>query len=168
MIRVVHPGSGSWFFTHPVSRIQGPKRHRIPDPDPFYNRTYKKKFMIDNFLLNKGYLFRLLMLRYHSICYPMSSLNRIAYVGTGNLRHSFAFCLLPVAIVSCFLVLILVVVHSRRYGNGNSDGNKAINWISVNILTFSNKGTCSNEYGAETLLMAHSWILIRIRNFAIE
>ncbi len=30
MIRVVHPGSG--FFTHPGSRIQASKRHRIPDP----------------------------------------------------------------------------------------------------------------------------------------
>ncbi len=30
MIRVVHPGSGSWLFTHPGSR--GSKRHRIPDP----------------------------------------------------------------------------------------------------------------------------------------
>ncbi len=29
MIRVVHPGSGSWFCTHPGSWIQGPKRHRI-------------------------------------------------------------------------------------------------------------------------------------------
>ncbi len=28
-IRVVHPGSGSWFFTHPGSR--GSKRHRMPD-----------------------------------------------------------------------------------------------------------------------------------------
>ncbi len=26
--------SGSWLFTHPGSRIQGSKRHRIPDPDP--------------------------------------------------------------------------------------------------------------------------------------
>jgi hypothetical protein len=26
------PGSGSWFFAHPGSRIQGSKRHRIPDP----------------------------------------------------------------------------------------------------------------------------------------
>ncbi len=48
MIRVVHPGSGSWFFTHPGSRgtkgtgsrIQRSKRHQIPDlgvkkaPDP--------------------------------------------------------------------------------------------------------------------------------------
>jgi hypothetical protein len=34
MIRVVHPGSGSLLFTHPGSRIQGSKRHRIPDPDP--------------------------------------------------------------------------------------------------------------------------------------
>ncbi len=33
MIRVVHPGSGCWLFTHPGSRIQGPKRHRIPDPE---------------------------------------------------------------------------------------------------------------------------------------
>jgi hypothetical protein len=29
MVRVVHPGSGSWFLTHPGSRIQGSKRHRI-------------------------------------------------------------------------------------------------------------------------------------------
>ncbi len=34
MIRDAHPGSGSWFFTLPGSRIQGSKRHRIPDPDP--------------------------------------------------------------------------------------------------------------------------------------
>ncbi len=38
-IRDVYPGSGSWFFTHLGSRIQGSKRHRIPDsgsriPDP--------------------------------------------------------------------------------------------------------------------------------------
>ncbi len=32
MIRVVHLGSGSCFFTHPGSR--GQKSHRIPDPDP--------------------------------------------------------------------------------------------------------------------------------------
>ncbi len=30
IIRVVHPGSGSWFFTHP----EGLKRHWIPNPDP--------------------------------------------------------------------------------------------------------------------------------------
>jgi hypothetical protein len=30
MIRVVHPGSGSWFFTHPGFRIQGV----IKAPDP--------------------------------------------------------------------------------------------------------------------------------------
>ncbi len=34
MIRVVHLGSLSWFFTHPGSRIQWSKRHRIPDSDP--------------------------------------------------------------------------------------------------------------------------------------
>jgi hypothetical protein len=34
MIRVVHPGSGCWLSTLPGSRIQGSKRHRIPDPDP--------------------------------------------------------------------------------------------------------------------------------------
>ncbi len=33
MMRVVHPGSG--FSTHPGSRIQGSKRHRIPDPQNF-------------------------------------------------------------------------------------------------------------------------------------
>jgi hypothetical protein len=32
MIWVVHPGSRSGFFNHPGSRIQGLKRHRIPDP----------------------------------------------------------------------------------------------------------------------------------------
>ncbi len=32
MIRDVHPESGSWVFTHRGSRIQGSKRHRIPNP----------------------------------------------------------------------------------------------------------------------------------------
>ncbi len=32
MIWDVHPGSGSWLFTHPG--FWGSKRHRIPDPDP--------------------------------------------------------------------------------------------------------------------------------------
>jgi hypothetical protein len=32
MIRVVHRGPGSLFFTHHGSRIQGSKRHRILDP----------------------------------------------------------------------------------------------------------------------------------------
>jgi hypothetical protein len=32
MIREVHPGSGSYFFTHLGSRIQGSKKHRIADP----------------------------------------------------------------------------------------------------------------------------------------
>ncbi len=40
MVRVVHPGSGSWFFTHPGSWIQGSKRHRIPDPDPQHCWTH--------------------------------------------------------------------------------------------------------------------------------
>jgi hypothetical protein len=31
MIWIVNTGSGSWFFTHPGSWIQGSKRHRIPD-----------------------------------------------------------------------------------------------------------------------------------------
>jgi hypothetical protein len=31
MIQVVHPRSGSWFFTHPGSQIQGSKGHRIPE-----------------------------------------------------------------------------------------------------------------------------------------
>ncbi len=34
MIWVVHPRSGSWFFNQSGSRIQGSKRHRMPDPDP--------------------------------------------------------------------------------------------------------------------------------------
>ncbi len=34
MIRDVHLRSRSWFFTHPESRIQRSKRHRIPDPNP--------------------------------------------------------------------------------------------------------------------------------------
>jgi hypothetical protein len=34
MIRVVHSGSGSRIFTHPGSRSQGSKRHRIPAPYP--------------------------------------------------------------------------------------------------------------------------------------
>ncbi len=33
MIRDVHPGFGSWYLTHSGSRIQGSKRHWIPDPD---------------------------------------------------------------------------------------------------------------------------------------
>jgi hypothetical protein len=34
MIRVVHPVSVSRILIFYPSRIQGPKRHRIPDPDP--------------------------------------------------------------------------------------------------------------------------------------
>ncbi len=34
MIRVVHPGSRIRMLTFYPSRIQGSKRHRIPDPDP--------------------------------------------------------------------------------------------------------------------------------------
>jgi hypothetical protein len=34
MILVVHPGSGSRILIFYTSRIQGSKRHRIPDPDP--------------------------------------------------------------------------------------------------------------------------------------
>ena len=40
MIRVVHPGSGWWLFTHPRFRIRGSKRHRIPDPDPQHCKNY--------------------------------------------------------------------------------------------------------------------------------
>ncbi len=38
MIRIVDPGSGSGFFTHPGSRIQGSKRQRILDLDPQHCR----------------------------------------------------------------------------------------------------------------------------------
>jgi len=34
MIVIVRPGSGSWYFTHPRSRVQGSKRHQIPDRVP--------------------------------------------------------------------------------------------------------------------------------------
>jgi len=43
MIRVVHPGSGSLLFSHPDSRIQGSKRHRIPDP-----QHWKKYIKMEN------------------------------------------------------------------------------------------------------------------------
>ncbi len=46
MIRVVHPGSGPWFFLPtPDPRSRGQKRHRIPDPDPqhYVEETQKKK-----------------------------------------------------------------------------------------------------------------------------
>ncbi len=33
MILVVHPGSGSWLFTHPVSRIPDPGVNKAPDPE---------------------------------------------------------------------------------------------------------------------------------------
>ncbi len=39
-IRVVHPGSRSWFFTHPGSQIQGSKRHRIPDPQHCWQLSF--------------------------------------------------------------------------------------------------------------------------------
>ncbi len=34
MIRSVHPGFWIRIFLHPGSRIQGLKKHLIPDPDP--------------------------------------------------------------------------------------------------------------------------------------
>jgi hypothetical protein len=44
MIRVDHRGSGSVFFTHPGSRIQGQKRHRIRNtesrPSLFTNNAH--------------------------------------------------------------------------------------------------------------------------------
>jgi len=46
LIRVVHPGSESWFFTHPGSRIQGSKRHRIPDPDPQHCYVVKETAVV--------------------------------------------------------------------------------------------------------------------------
>ncbi len=45
MIRVVHPG----FFTHPGCRIQGSKRHLIPDSDPqqwFFTLRHRKQFPV--------------------------------------------------------------------------------------------------------------------------
>ncbi len=39
MIRAIHHGSGYWFF-YP-SRIQGSKRHRIPDPDKQHWKEFK-------------------------------------------------------------------------------------------------------------------------------
>jgi hypothetical protein len=48
MIQVLHPGSGSGFFTYPGFRIQGSKRHRIPDSirhtaKNLIKQTYKAK-----------------------------------------------------------------------------------------------------------------------------
>jgi hypothetical protein len=37
--RKYDPGSGSWFFTHPGSRIQASKRQRIPDPQQWNKLT---------------------------------------------------------------------------------------------------------------------------------
>ncbi len=50
MIWVVHSVSGSrdpgsWYFTHPVSLIQGSKSQQIPDPDPQHCHFFiQKKF----------------------------------------------------------------------------------------------------------------------------
>ncbi len=51
MIRVVHPGSGSWFFTHPGYRIQGQKGtgSRIPDPQ-HWTFLCTSVFFVEEFL----------------------------------------------------------------------------------------------------------------------
>jgi hypothetical protein len=67
MIRNVHSGSGSRiriliFFTHPGSRIQGSKRHRIPDPDSQHcisRESHLFSFSMDR----EGYRPRLFMTR---------------------------------------------------------------------------------------------------------
>ncbi len=38
------PGSGCWLSTHPGSRIQGSKMHRIPDPDPQHCLNYGSRY----------------------------------------------------------------------------------------------------------------------------
>jgi hypothetical protein len=46
MIRGVHPGSGAFLPLDPGSRIQGSKRHRIPDPDtgiPLQRTEWKER-----------------------------------------------------------------------------------------------------------------------------
>ncbi len=57
MILVVHPGSGSWFFTHPGSRIQGSKRHRIPDTG-IYHANYGGPGFLPSYDLTPPPLFR--------------------------------------------------------------------------------------------------------------
>ncbi len=57
MIRDDNPGSNYLiriliFFTHPGSRIQGSKGHRIPDPDPGFGSA-RKIFSVRT--LNKSY-----------------------------------------------------------------------------------------------------------------
>ncbi len=46
MIRVVHPGSRIRMLTFYPSRIQGSKRHRIPDPDPQHCLNFLQKLKI--------------------------------------------------------------------------------------------------------------------------
>ena len=60
------PGSESWLFTQPRSRIQGSKRHRIPDPDP-------QHWIIE------------MALSCHSDFMSIFCLNRIAHVPEHNL-----------------------------------------------------------------------------------
>ncbi len=62
MIRVVHPESGSWFFTHPGSRIQRSKRHRIPDPDPHTHIVTRKRCGLLQLTFQRGLLFKSLPL----------------------------------------------------------------------------------------------------------
>jgi hypothetical protein len=46
MIWVVHPGPQIRMLTFYPSRLQGSKRHRIPDPDPQHCRKYKKLTLV--------------------------------------------------------------------------------------------------------------------------
>ncbi len=56
MIRDVHPGS--WFFTHPGSRIQRSKRYRIPDPQHYFSKRFSWPYMI---LLYVFFAFRMML-----------------------------------------------------------------------------------------------------------
>ncbi len=53
MIRVVHPGSGSWFFTHPGSLFRS-KRHRTPDPQHCYLLFFTSEMLWTLLLLLSG------------------------------------------------------------------------------------------------------------------
>jgi hypothetical protein len=111
MIRDVLPGSGSWFFTHPGSQIQGSKRHRIPEPQHYSKRmNIKMKATLSWYHTHLAFTMNIKMKATLSRYHTHLAFTYLCTVKVGNFDHLITCKIVLKLFPNTFLTIFLHVL----------------------------------------------------------